>query len=284
MTGKAQKQSAKVTSKVAYRDRQLLLVSKTAITTVNSVVYRDTINNVLKQAKISNVLIATVAVSRTEASIVVTTVEGNTAEDLLQHKVIWKSKLNLTQIRKNKKWHKIVLHELPTDTFQNKEGLKLLKDEVELFNKKLKLVSEPVWLSTEENRQHKTHSSAVIAFATQEEAQKALRTRIIVAEMSVHTAEYTDNKPYDQCQKCQGFGHTYQKCINKTRCQICAGNHHTRTHTCHICKNGQEECGHTMLKCANCKEAHKANSVECETYKSLKPHSSSADPLAMDEK
>ena len=135
---------------------------------------------------------------------------------------------------------------------------------VELFNKELKLVSEPVWLSTEENKQHKTHSSAVIAFATQEEAQKALKTRIIVAGMSVRTAEYTDNKPYDQCQKCQGFEHTYQKCTNKTRCQICAGNHHTRTHTCHICKNEQEECGHTMLKM--CKLQRSTQSKQCRMW------------------
>ena len=88
MTGKAQKQSAKVISEVAYRDRQLLLVLKVAITTVNSVVYRDTINNALKEVKIDNVLVATVAASRTEASIVMITAEGNTAEDLLQHKAI----------------------------------------------------------------------------------------------------------------------------------------------------------------------------------------------------
>ena len=46
------------------------------------------------------------------------------------------------------------------------------------------------------------HFSAVIAFATQEEAQKALRTRVIVAKISVHTIKYTDNKSHDQCQKC----------------------------------------------------------------------------------
>ena len=46
------------------------------------------------------------------------------------------------------------------------------------------------------------HFSAVITFATQEEAQKALRTKVMVAEISVCTAEYTDNKPYNQCQKC----------------------------------------------------------------------------------
>ena len=73
----------------------------------------------------------------------------------------------------------------------------MLKEEVKLFNKELKLVREPVWLSTEENRQHKMHSSVIISLATEEDAQKALRTRITVAEMSMHTVKYTDNKSYD---------------------------------------------------------------------------------------
>ena len=114
--------------------------------------YRDTINNALKEAKIDNVLITTVTAFRIEVSIIVTTAEENTAEDLLQHKAIWELKLDLTQVRKNKKWYKIVLYELPTAIFNNKEGLKLLHTEVKVFNKELKLVTESVWLSTEENR------------------------------------------------------------------------------------------------------------------------------------
>ena len=170
MTEKAQKQSAKSVSETAYRERQLLLVSKTSVTTVNLVLYRDTINNALKAVKIKNILIATVIIFRTETSIVMITAEENTAKDLLKHKTIWESKLDLTQIRENKKWHKIVLHELLIKIFQGKEGLKMLKEEVELFNKELKLVKEPVWLSTEENRQHKMHFSVIILLATEENA------------------------------------------------------------------------------------------------------------------
>ena len=88
MREKAQKQSAKTTSEAIYRDRQLLLVPKNAVTTVNSIVYRDIINNALKEAKIDNVLVTTVTAFRTEVSIVVTTAEENTAEDLLQHRAI----------------------------------------------------------------------------------------------------------------------------------------------------------------------------------------------------
>ena len=89
---------------------------------------------------------------RTEISIVIITAEENTVKDLLKHKTIWESKLNLTQIRENKKWHKIILHELSINIFQSKEDLKMLKEEVKLFNKELKLMRESVWLSTEENR------------------------------------------------------------------------------------------------------------------------------------
>ncbi|SLM38799.1 hypothetical protein LPUS_09148 [Lasallia pustulata] len=146
VTAKAAKPKSKVTAESLYRGRQLLLTPKTAVTSVNSIAYRNTINNALKQAKINNVLVSTVAVSRTGASIVVTTAEGNTAEDLLKHKAIWELELDLAQIKKNNKWHKLLLHGLPTAVFNTKDGLEMLQEEVELFNKGIKLVTKPVWL------------------------------------------------------------------------------------------------------------------------------------------
>ena len=128
------------------------------------------------------------------------------------------------------------------------------------------------------------HSSAIISLATQQEVQKALRTQIVVAGTTVHAVKYTDNKPYDQCLKCQGFEHTHQKCINVTIYQICAEKHNTRDHTCYICKKEQEMCEHTVLKCSNCNEAHKANSSECTVFKALKSHLFSTDSLAMNKK
>jgi hypothetical protein len=60
---------------------------------------RNKINNALKTAKIDNVLVSTVAISQSEASIVFTTSEG-TAEDLLQHQDVWKSLFNFTEVKK----------------------------------------------------------------------------------------------------------------------------------------------------------------------------------------
>ena len=41
------------------------------------------------------------------------------------------------------------------------------------------------------------HSSAIISLVTQEEVQKALRTWIVVAEITVHIVKYTDNKSHN---------------------------------------------------------------------------------------
>ena len=57
---------------------------KTIPTAINAIEMRNKINNALKTAKIDNLLVATVAISQSEASIVFTTSEG-TAEDLLKH-------------------------------------------------------------------------------------------------------------------------------------------------------------------------------------------------------
>ena len=88
MTAKVIKQKLKISAESAYRERQLLLTLEIKDIAVNSLAYRNAINNALKTAKVENVLVLTVTVSRTDASIVVTTVKENTAEDLLKHRAV----------------------------------------------------------------------------------------------------------------------------------------------------------------------------------------------------
>ena len=105
VTAKVIKQKSKISAESAYRERQLLLTLETKDIAVNSLAYRNAINNALKTVKVKNVLVPTVTVFRTDVSIVITIAEENTAEDLLKHRAVWESQLNLnlTQIRKNSK-------------------------------------------------------------------------------------------------------------------------------------------------------------------------------------
>ncbi len=99
---------------------------------------RNKVNNALKTAKIDNLLVSSVAILQSEASIVFTTSE-DTAEDLLKHQHILHSLFDYTDIKRDKKWYKIVAHGIPTAIFNIKDDMQLVKDEVEIFNKNIRL-------------------------------------------------------------------------------------------------------------------------------------------------
>jgi len=210
---------------------------------------------------------------------VFTTSKG-TAEDLLKHQHVWNSLFNFTEIKKDEKWYKIVAHGIPTAIFNIKDGMQLVKDEVETFNKDIKLAMLPHWLTSEEARQGKQHDSIVLTVKTHQEVQSALRNRLIITGTSVRTAVYITWKPTDQCKKCQKFEHLQTTCKNKDTCQFCSRNHNTREHECFLCSTQQKEttCAYIVYKCSNCGDKHAANSV----FKALQPISSTANPLAME--
>jgi hypothetical protein len=65
-----------------------------------------------------------------------------------------------------------------------------LKDEIEVFNPKLKLATLPRWLTLEEKRAGKQQSSVVIALQTAQEARIALKGRILIAGVAARTTKY----------------------------------------------------------------------------------------------
>ena len=237
--------------------------------TINTIKMWNKVNNALKAAKIDNLLVSTVIVSQFGAIIVFTTCE-DTAKDLLKHQHVWK-------------WYKLIADEISTFIFNTKEGMQLVKDEVKIFIKDIKLAVLPHWLISEEARQEKQHDFIVLTVKSEQELQKALRNRFIIAEFSVRTAIYATCKFTDQCKRCQKFEHLQTMCKNKETCQFCAENHNIRLHSCFQCFTQQKEitCAHTVYKCVNCDENHQANNEKCSVFKALQPISSTADSLVM---
>ena len=162
-------------------------------------------------------------------------------------------------------------------------GLAFLRKEIEDYNPNMKLIANPTWLSSEINRQKKMHASVILAFATESEAKKALRTGIEALGIKLRTAEYRDAKPNEQCIKCQKYGHSHTKCTQSARCKWCAGSHMTNVHKCQMtqCKERQP-CAHLIPKCANCNEKHEAASNNCTIRAGVQPYDINRDPLALD--
>ena len=185
---------------ISFRDKRLIITPTTAIKTLDSISIRNNINNALKSANL-NIMVATVSMSQSKSNIVITTMPEMTAEDLLKHQKIWQHTLDFTKIKKDEQWYKVVAHGISTAIFNNPNGMQLVKDEIETFNQ-LKLACPPTWLTSEEVRSQKAHSSVILAFGSNQEAKKAVRNRLIIAGTSVKTTAYKVSKPTDQCNKC----------------------------------------------------------------------------------
>ncbi len=113
------------------------------------------------------------------------------------------------------------------------------------------------------------HASAVIAFDSEEAAQKALKKKLLIADILIKTAVF-EAKSSEQCLKCQKLDHATIACKNKAVCQFCSQNHSTRLHICKICEVVESICIHTALKCGNCAGNHAANSKECTLFAAKK--------------
>ena len=117
--------------------------------------------------------------------------------------------------------------------------------------------------------------SMIISFATEEEAKRAIKNRLYIADISARVIKYTSIALTTQCIKCQGHGHIDQYCKRPANCNLCAESHNTVQHYCNICKAKGKKCIHLEPKCINCKAAHTANDKNCEIYIAIKERTNS---------
>ena len=100
---------------------------------------RDSINNTLKNAKI-DLIVVTVVKTQKRNNIVLMILEKYIADVLLAQRAIWKHVFDVKSIKKDEKWHKIVIHSLKIEIFNTKTEMKNLKTELKFFNLELKLI------------------------------------------------------------------------------------------------------------------------------------------------
>jgi hypothetical protein len=151
--------------------------------------------------------------------------------------------------------------------------MSLVLDEIRTFNKDLKPIGQPYWLTPEENRANQRAGSIVVAFATEIEATKAIRHRVYIGGISAKAEKLYSTAPSSQCSKCQGFGHLESHCRKTPKCQLCGENHASAVHQCNTCHIKGKKCLHLVPKCANCKESHTADFKSCEILKAIKRRS-----------
>jgi hypothetical protein len=148
--------------------------------------------------------------------------------------------------------------------------MELVIDEITTFNQSLKPIGTPYWLTTKEKRKCQLAGSIVVAFATKEEAKRAIRNRLYIGGISARVEKLYSVAPTTQCGKCQGYSYLDNHCKKELRCRLCAENHPTTYYQCSSCPTKGIRCPHLVPKCTNCKGAHIASSESCELFLAIK--------------
>ena len=266
--------------KTGLNERQLVL-TRAESTPFDPLKMRNAFNKAFSNRGLEGPVITSVTASR-NGNMVLTTTTAFDAKFLLEKIDIWRNVTNFVSAQPIQSWHKVAIHNIPSN-YTNDE-LSILKSEIKTFNTGMTIVGNPYWLSSEANRREKVAGSVCIAFATEQEAQQAIRKPLYLLGISVRAEKIHSTPPTTQCAKCQGFGHTDKRCRKATACKLCAEPHPTAVHKCNTCGAKAKKCAHTIPKCANCKEAHSADHRECEVFLAVKKPTQDANSknVAMD--
>ncbi len=92
---------------------------------------------------------------------------------------------------------------MPIQSFSAQEELDLLKCEIKTFNSDFKLMKNPAWLSSEENKQIKRHASIIIAIKNAKMIELAMQNKLCITDLWLKTDKYIDSTWQTQCQNCQ---------------------------------------------------------------------------------
>ena len=245
-------------TKPSLKERQLVLVNQGGPAAFDALRLRNSFNQAFtSKGGVQSPVVASVTLS-SKGNKIVTTTPAFTAKYLLENQSIWKDLVAYKVAQPITLWFKVVIHKLPTN-----HGLEVIKEEIETFNKGLKVVGTPFWLTPESKRGQQSYGSACVAFATEEEALKAIRGKLYILGESLRAEKLRVINNSKQCSKCQGFSHLETRCT-RVACQICSEAHHTSLHKCKSCPTKGKACIHTIFKCVNCSKPHAANSPSCD--------------------
>lgn len=178
-------------SKQPRKPVRLVLDPKDKKITFNSKSTRDNINKALHQQGYPRACISSVSKSM-KNNIILTFLEEGAKAFTLKHQDIIQRSLPFVSILEDESWHKVVLHGVSTEEFNTPTGLDDIQKEIESFNKGFKIAGKPIWLTSQERRSQQAGASVLVAFHTEEEANRAIQQRLYIGAVSVRVEKAKD--------------------------------------------------------------------------------------------
>lgn len=159
---------------------------------VDSLFLRNRINQSFQEKGFRGLIAVSVNKSVKGNLVLIFSSEG--AKDFaIKHLEVLRPLVPFSEVLEDSTWFKVVAHGISTADF-GIGGPEKVKDEIETFNKGLKVVCTPLWLSNAEQRAMKQGASMLLAFATEAEATQAIRNRLWIGAQSIRVERAKDKE------------------------------------------------------------------------------------------
>ena len=143
-------------------------------------------------------------------------------------------------------------------------------DEIKTFNKGLKPIGTPYWLTSLEKRKTQKSGSIIVCFATEEEANRAIKNRLYIAGISTRVEKYTSITSTTQYKKYQSYGYIDQNYKKSPYCRLYDDKHYINQYNCSIYKTKGRKYIYLEPKCINCKLSHMVDDKNYKVYIAIK--------------
>ncbi|EJD49520.1 hypothetical protein AURDEDRAFT_161076 [Auricularia subglabra TFB-10046 SS5] len=236
---------------------------------------RSNVNAVLERHKTSAGASLRVSSISTTASgnVVVVAADPFTAADLLDHAediahAILPDSHAYVGADCDQAWYQVLVNGVSTrvhDVEGLPSGMKILADLNEFSSHKYDWASQPRWLGSANDLEHKTRGSVILAFKTEADALHAIEHSVCIFGQLCSARRFEDVPRLCTCDNCCGLDHTARICTKPKRCGVCGSNDHTTSsHSCDqmecefysTSRPAGSHCEHTKLKCPHCKGEH----------------------------
>ena len=88
----------KIDEETAWKNRRMIMISTASINQINCMKYRNKINNIFKKINIHDILIIGAEMFKTKHFIIFTMIEKNTANQLVENRIIWEKNFQFSII------------------------------------------------------------------------------------------------------------------------------------------------------------------------------------------
>ena len=173
---------------------QLVLELENKKTLIEPLPFRNDLNKGFKEKGAEGPIVLSARKTAKE-NLVLTFANSEAKAFAIRHSDVVTSLAGIVRVLNDSTWFKVVVHGIPSAYFPLDKPEKI-KEEVETYNKGLKVVGNPIWISHPSRWESHRAVSAILAFADEFQASQAVRHPLYIGGESVKV-DFAVDKPKD---------------------------------------------------------------------------------------